>query len=231
MIILISGTRKGIGKELAGHFLEGGHTVIGCSRGDATLEHERYQHFSLSIGDAAAVKKMMRAVRERHGRIDALINNAGMAMMAPFQLTPPAAVAALFDTNVFGLMNMSREAVKLLSKAADGAAILNISTVATTWSIPGQSIYAASKAAVEQLTRTLSKELAPAQIRVNNLLLPLYRSAMTRVLPNESRQDMISQQTINRQCTFDDLVGPVTFLISDSSRFITGESLSLGGVQ
>ena len=229
MIILSTGTRKGIGQELAQHFLDAGHTVIGCSRGAASIVHPDYLHFCLSVGDAAAVKAMMRDIRKRYGELNALINTAGMAMMAPFQLTPSSAITELFETNVFGVMTVSREAIKLLSKSSGGAAILNISTVATSWSIPGQSIYAASKAAVEQLTRTLSRELAGANIRVNNVLLPLYRSSMTRVLPPESKQKMIAQQTIQRECSFADLVGPIQFLISGSASFITGESLALGG--
>ncbi len=231
MIILLTGTRKGVGKDVALHFLAAGHVVIGCSRGEGTIEHERYRHFSLDLNDAGAVRHMLKHVRLVHGQLDVLINNAGEANMAPFQLTPPETIQGVFGSNVFGLMNVTREAVKLMQKNANPAAIVNISTVATHWAIPGQAVYAASKAAVEQLTRTLSKELAGFGIRVNNLVLPLYRSSLTRTLPSEIRQNMIERQTIARPCVLTDLIGPLEFLVSSQSAFVTGETLSLGGVQ
>lgn len=231
MIILLTGTRKGIGKEAALYFLEQGHVVIGCSRGEGTIEHEQYAHFSLDLNDASAVRRMIKHVRLAHGQLDVLINNAGEASMAPFQLTPPETAQGVFDTNVFGLMNVTREAVKLMQKNAGSGAIVNISTVAAHWAIPGQAIYAASKAAVEQLTRTLSKELSSFGIRINNLVLPLYRSSLTRTLPQELRQKMIERQTIDRPCLFTDLIGPLEFLVSSQSAFVTGETLCLGGVQ
>lgn len=231
MIILLTGTRKGVGKEAALYFLEHGHVVVGCSRGEASIEHKGYRHFCLDLNDASAVKGMIKHIRLVHGKLDVLINNAGEATMAPFQLTPTETARDLFASNVFGLINVTREAVKLMQKNDGPSAIVNISTVATHRAIPGQSVYAASKAAVEQLTRTLSKELSGFGIRVNNLVLPLYRSSLTRTLPQEIKQKMIERQTIARPCVFADLIGPLTFLISSQSAFVTGETLSLGGVQ
>ncbi|MBV6752977.1 SDR family oxidoreductase [Pseudomonas chlororaphis] len=231
MIILLTGTRKGVGKDVALYFLQRGDQVVGCSRGESSIEHERYTHFCLDLNDARAVRQMVKHIRLAHGRLDVLINNAGEANMAPFLLTPEETVQGLFASNVFGLINVTREAVKLMQKAEGAKAIVNLSTVATRWAIPGQSIYAASKAAVEQLTRTLSKELMAFNVRINTLALPLYRSSMTRTLPQEIRQKMIERQAIARLCVFTDVIGPLEFLIGEQSAFITGETLSLGGVQ
>ena len=118
-----------------------------------------------------------------------------------------------------------------MQKTEGSCAVVMLSTVATTWAIPGQSVYAASKAAVEQLTRTLSKELYAFDIRINTLALPLFRSSMTRTLPQEIKQKMIERQAIPRPCVLADVLGPLEFLISPQSSFITGETLSLGGVQ
>jgi len=231
MIILLTGTRKGVGKDVALYFLQRGDQVVGCSRGESSIEHECYTHFCLDLNDARAVRQMVKHIRLAHGRLDALINNAGEANMAPFLLTPEETVQGLFASNVFGLINVTREAVKLMQKTEGTKAIVNLSTVATRWAIPGQSIYAASKAAVEQLTRTLSKELMAFNVRINTLALPLYRSSMTRTLPQEIRQKMIERQAIARLCVFTDVIGPLEFLIGEQSAFITGETLSLGGVQ
>ena len=231
MILLITGTRKGIGKELAQHFLTLGHQVIGCSRGEGSIEHPGYQHFALDLADPLAVRRMLKQVRLSHGHLDVLINNAAQASMAPFLLTPEETTRELFASNVFGLINVTREAVKLMQKTEGSCAVVMLSTVATTWAIPGQSVYAASKAAVEQLTRTLSKELSAFDIRINTLALPLFRSSMTRTLPQEIKQKMIERQAIPRPCVLADVLGPLEFLISPQSSFITGETLSLGGVQ
>lgn len=231
MILLLTGTRKGVGQDLALHFLKRGDTVVGCSRGGSSIEHERYTHFRLDLNDGRAVRQMIKHIRLTHGRLDVLVNNAGEASMAPFLLTPDETIQGLFASNVFGLINVTREAVKLMQKNEGAAAIVNLSTVATQWAIPGQSIYAASKAAVEQLTRTLSKELSPFNARINTLALPLYRSSMTRTLPQEIKQKMIERQAIARPCEFSDVIGPLEFLIGEQSAFITGETLSLGGVQ
>jgi len=231
MILLITGTRKGIGKELALYFLAQGHQVIGCSRGESSIEAPGYQHFSLDIADPLAVRRMLKQVRLDHGRLDVLVNNAAQASMAPFLLTPEDTTRELFASNVLGLINVTREAVKLMQKTPGPGAVVMLSTVATTWAIPGQSVYAASKAAVEQLTRTLSKELYAFDVRINTLALPLFRSSMTRTLPQEIKQKMIERQAIARPCVLADVVGPLEFLISQQSAFITGETLSLGGVQ
>ncbi|WP_260962836.1 SDR family NAD(P)-dependent oxidoreductase [Pseudomonas citri] len=231
MIILLTGTRKGVGKDVALHFLNRGDHVVGCSRGESSIEHERYEHFCLDLNDARAVRQMIKQIRLTHGRLDALVNNAGEASMAPFLLSPEETVQGLFASNVFGLINVTREAVKLMQKNDGPGAIVNLSTVATRWAIAGQSIYAASKAAVEQLTRTLSKELIAFDVRINTLALPLYRSSMTRTLPQEIKQKMIERQAITRQCVFNDVIGPLEFLLGEQSAFVTGETLSLGGVQ
>ncbi|MGW1607224.1 SDR family NAD(P)-dependent oxidoreductase, partial [Streptomyces eurythermus] len=125
-----------------------------------------------------------------------------------------------------------REAAKLLQKSPEGsAAILNVSTVAVPWALDGQLVYSASKSAVEQLTRVMSKELAVFGIRVNGIGLPPVRTVLTRTLAPETLDAVVERQTIGRMCEMDDIVGPVDFLTTGHSAFVTGETLYLGGVQ
>ena len=100
--IVITGTRKGIGKAIAEHYLDEGFKVIGCSRGKASIKHANYQHFSLDVSDEEAVIDMARAIRESHGKIDALLNNAGIASMNHALLTPGVTVNRVLQTNVGG---------------------------------------------------------------------------------------------------------------------------------
>ncbi|MFE6162209.1 SDR family NAD(P)-dependent oxidoreductase [Streptomyces sp. NPDC056486] len=231
MIILITGTRTGIGKSLAMHFLEAGHEVVGCSRKPSTIDHPSYRHHEVDLTDARQIRSMFRRVRQEHGYIDALVNNAGTSNMNHFMMTPDSVSRDIFDLNFFAVLNCCREAAKLLQRSTGPApAILNVSTVAVPWSLAGQLVYSASKSAVEQLTRVMSKELADFNIRVNGIGLPPVRTILTRTLPEGMLDDLIERQTIKRLCTMDDLVGPVEFLLSKESRFVTGETIFLGGV-
>ncbi|WP_239307809.1 MULTISPECIES: SDR family NAD(P)-dependent oxidoreductase [unclassified Frankia] len=231
MIILITGTSSGIGHSLATHFLARGHQVAGCSRKPTTIDHPDYRHFMADISDVREVRSLCRAVRLEYGYLDALINNAGTATMNHFMMTPDAVTRNIFDVNFFGVLNCCREAAKLLRKSPEPApAILNVSTVAVPWALAGQLVYSASKAAVDQLTRVMSKELAEFNIRVNGIGLPPVRTVLTRTVASEKIDELVGRQAIKRMCTIDDVVGPVEFLVSPAAGFVTGETLFLGGV-
>ncbi|MBS2961891.1 SDR family oxidoreductase [Actinocrinis puniceicyclus] len=231
MIVLITGTRTGIGRALAEYLLGRGHQVVGCSRRPATIEHPQYVHHAADVTDVKAIKSMCRAIRADHGRLDAVINNAGTASMNHFMTTPAETSRRMFEVNFFAVLDCCRETVKLLRKSEEPApAILNVSTVAVPWALEGQLLYSASKAAVEQLTRVMSKELAQFPIRVNGIGLPPVHTVLTRSVPAEKIDVLIQRQAFKRMCTVEDIVGPVDFLISRESGFITGETLFLGGV-
>jgi 3-oxoacyl-[acyl-carrier protein] reductase len=231
MLILITGTRTGIGKALAEHFIERGHHVVGCSRRRSTIDHPSYRHYELDLADASQIKALFRSIRSEHGYLDAVINNAGISNMNHFMMMPEEVSRKIFDVNFFAVLNCCRESVKLLRKSNEAApAVLNVSTVAVPWALEGQLVYSASKSAVEQLTRVMSKELAGFNIRVNGIGLPPVRTVLTRTVPKEKVDEVIARQALKRMCTMADLVGPVEFLISPAAGFITGETLFLGGV-
>ena len=164
--IVITGTRKGIGKETAEHYLAEGWQVIGCSRGEGSIEHDHYQHFALDVSDEGAVIAMARTIKASHGKVDALLNNAGIASMTHALLTPAYTVNRILQTNVVGTFLFCREMAKLMRRAENGR-IINFTTVAHPLNLEGEAIYAASKAAVESLTRILARELAELKITVN----------------------------------------------------------------
>lgn len=231
MKVMITGTRTGIGRGLAEHLLAGGHEVIGCSRKPGVVEHERYHHHQVDLTDGGQVKALFRALRGAHGHLDALVNNAGTSVMNHFMLTPEETTRRLFDLNFFAVLNCCREAVKLLRRSEHPSpAILTLSSVAVPWALDGHLAYSASKAAVEQLVRVMSKELADQGIRVNGLGVPPVSTVLTRTVPRERIDGLVARQAINRLCTTADLAGPVEFLIGEKSAFVTGETIFLGGV-
>ena len=156
-VTLITGTRKGIGKYLAEHYVRQGHQVIGCSRAAPDWTLKNYRHFAADVTDEKAVRSMFSAIRKDYGRLDHLINNAGIASMNHCLVTPVSTVQSILATNVVGTFLFCREAAKLMERAHWGR-IVNFTTVATPLKLEGEAIYAASKAAVHSLTEVLARE-------------------------------------------------------------------------
>jgi 3-oxoacyl-[acyl-carrier protein] reductase len=228
-IMLITGTRKGIGRYLAEYYLERGFKLIGCSRGESDLAHDAYRHFEVDVSDEAGVVSMMAAIMAEYGGLDILVNNAGIASMNHFLLTPAKTVSRIMDTNVLGTFLMSRESAKLMRGRSAGR-IVNFSTVATPLKLEGEAVYAASKAAVVSLTEVLARELAEFGITVNSVGPTPVETDLIRNVPKDKIDRLLSRQAIPRFGTFQDVSNVVDFFISPGSDFVTGQNLYLGGV-
>ena len=233
-VAIITGTRKGIGRALAEHYLAGGWIVAGCSRGPAEDAPADYRHFELDVGDEPAVAGMVGAVRREFGRIDALINNAGIASMNHMLLTPLSKLKAVFSTNTFGTFLFCREVAKVMMRQGDDqqgeGRIVNFATVATPLDLEGEAAYAASKAAVESLTRILARELGERGITVNAVGPTPVDTDLIRSVPVEKMDALLARQAIRRKGTLDDVLNVVDFFLDPRSDFVTGQVVYLGGV-
>ncbi len=227
--MLITGTRKGIGRHLVDHYLGQGYRVVGCSRSAAGFELEHYQHHELDVADDKAVAKMVRAVAKEHGGIDVLLNNAGIASMNHFLLTPLRTVEQVFATNVFGTFNFCREVAKVMARRKYGR-IVNFATVAAPLKLEGEAAYAASKAAVANLTQVVAKELAEFNITVNAVGPTPVATDLIRGVSDEKIADLIGTQSVKRMGEYRDISNVVDFLIRPESDFVTGQVIYLGGV-
>ncbi len=228
-VVLITGTSRGIGLGLAEYYLSQGDLVCGCSRAPATLSHERYSHHELDVSDEAAVVAMVRAVVRRHGRIDALLNNAGIASMNHALLSPASTARAIFATNFHGTFLFCREVAKNMVRQKSGR-IVNFATVATPLRLEGESLYAASKAAVESFTQVLARELGPTGVTANAVGPTPVPTDLIKNVPKAKMDALLARQAIQRFGTLDDVINAVDFFISPRSAFITGQVLYLGGV-
>ncbi len=228
-IILITGSSKGIGKELVKYYLKHNYFVIGCSRSSVVFKSDNYNHYSLDICDEKSVKKMFKEIRARHKRLDVLVNNAGIASMNHSLLTTMDTVHKIYNTNFAGTFLFSREAAKIMQVNKFGR-IVNFTTVATALDLEGESIYASSKAAVISLTKIMAKELSSMGITVNAIGPAPIKTDLIKSVPEQKLNKLIDSQAIKRFGSFDDVTNVIDFFLSENSNFITGQTLYLGGV-
>jgi 3-oxoacyl-[acyl-carrier protein] reductase len=227
-VTLVTGTSKGLGHRLAEHYLAKGHQVIGVSRSAAQLSHDRYAHFAADVADEAAALEVFKAIRRTWGKLDHLVNNAGIASMNHALLTPMDAVKKVLATNVEGVFLFSREAAKLMR--ANGGRIVNLTTVAVPLKLEGEAIYAASKAAVISLTEVLARELAPMRITVNAVGPGPIATDLIRGVPENKLKELIARQAVRRMAEPGDVVNVIDFFLNPQSDMITGQTIFLGGV-
>ena len=228
-VIIITGTRKGIGRYLAEQYLQEGDIIYGCSRRICDIDHPNYHHTRLDVSDEAEVINFVRTVYKNHKRIDVLINNAGCASMNHFLLTPYDTAKKVFNTNFFGTFLMCREVAKFMVKAKSGR-IVNYSTVAVALNLHGELVYSASKAAIEQLTRVLADEIGESGVTVNAVGPTPIDTDLIKNVPENKLQDLLSHQCIKRFGQFEDVKNVIDFFLKPESNFITAQTIYLGGV-
>jgi 3-oxoacyl-[acyl-carrier protein] reductase len=228
-VMLISGASRGIGKFLVEHYLATGARVVGCSRGLASIAHERYQHFQLDVTDEAGVKEMFAEISRSHHRLDVLVNNAGIASMNHILLTPAKVARNILETNVVGTFLLCREAARLMKRREFGR-IVNFATVATPLKLEGEAVYAASKAAVTSFTQIIARELATFGITVNAVGPTPVQTDLIKSVPPEKIESIVRRQAIQRLGEMRDVANVVDFFIQPASDFITGQVIYLGGV-
>ncbi|MFQ6341847.1 SDR family NAD(P)-dependent oxidoreductase [Campylobacter sp. VTCC 70190] len=238
-IIIITGTRKGIGKQLSEYYLSLGHIVCGCSRGISSINHLNYRHFELDVSDEKKVISMVYAVRKEFSRIDVLLNNAGIASMNHILTTPYKSIHNIFNTNVFGTFLFTREVAKVMANVYKKQykntktmpfRIVNFTTVATPLRLEGEAIYAASKAALVNLTQVCAKELNELGITVNAVGPTPVPTDLIKNVPQNKLQDLLNQQAIKRFGKFEDVLNVIEFFLSEKSDFISSQVIYLGGV-
>ncbi len=227
-VVLITGARKGIGRHLAEHFAANGATVEGCSREAPAWTLENYYHHRVDITDEPQVRQMISSIQKRHGRLDILVNNAGIASMNHVLLTPTATANQIMTTNFLGTLLVCREGAKLMQRRRYGR-IVNFSTIAVPKRLEGEAIYAASKSAVETLTRILARELGGLGITCNAVGPTPIETDLIRAVPTEKIRRIIDDLAVKRLGNFADVTNVIDFFVRPESEYVTGQVLYLGG--
>lgn len=166
-IVLVTGGSSGIGRSIAGHLSSIGYTVYGTSRSvDNGQVLDNFTLVKLDVTDEETIGQALSYIHDKHGKLDVLINNAGLGMAGPLESTTYAEALEIYQTNVFGVLNVCRQAIPLLRKS-EAAYLINITSIAGRVALPFRGIYCSSKFAVEGLTEALSMELKSSGIRVS----------------------------------------------------------------
>lgn len=228
-VMVITGTSKGIGRYLAEYYIQKGITVMGCSRSETDFSHKNYEHFCLDVADEGLVRQMVQSTCHKYKKIDYLLNNAGIASMNHSLLTPLSVVEKIFRTNVFGTFLFCREVGKIMTKRRFGR-IVNFTTVAVPLSLEGEAVYAASKSAIETLTKVLAKEFGRLEITCNAIGPSPIKTDLIKKIPEEKIQRLLERQAINEFGSFEDVANVVDFFISDKAKMLTSQVIYLGGV-
>lgn len=227
-VMVITGTSKGIGLEMARYFLAQGINVAGCSRSKATIEHENYFHSPVDIGDEGQVRIWVRAVKNRFKRIDVLVCNAGHAPANLLMtMTPGAVLMDLLQVNIAGSYYVCREVSKVMLLQRSGR-IITISSMAVGLHEEGTSAYSASKSAIVEMTKVMAKELAPAGITCNVIAPSMLMTDAVHALGEEVIQRALSKLTIKRPVTIEEVCNVVSFFSAAESGCVTGQVLHMG---
>jgi len=216
-VILITGTSRGIGKALAEHFLGRGWLVVGCSRGEAAVSDPGYTHVRADVSKEEGAAEVFKTIRETHGRLDAAVNNAAINPTLSLALMTTAKNASeTMTVNFLGVFLVCREAAKLMMRRKKGR-IVNLGSMAVRHEVSGESVYTASKAAVNAFSRVLAKELAPSGITVNVVSPAAVETDMMKSVDPKALAEVLKRNAIPKPGTFADVASAVEWLVGPES--------------
>ncbi|MFY0573327.1 SDR family NAD(P)-dependent oxidoreductase [Cystobacter fuscus] len=235
-VAIVTGSSRGIGAAVARRLAaEGARVVVNYAQSaqaaeDVVRSIQAAGGEALScradVADEAQMQALFDTTRQHFGAVDILVNNAAAQSPASLDTLDRALFQRLVEVNIWGLIVGCRLAGRLMS---DRGRIINFSSVSAHKNIAWDGMYAATKAAVESLTRTAAIELAPRGITVNALIIGLVATDMVSDVPLKVRRTIASQTLLDKVGRPEDIAGSVAFLASEDARWVTGQTLGVNG--
>ncbi|BBX75984.1 SDR family oxidoreductase [Mycobacterium shinjukuense] len=227
-VVLVTGGVRGVGAGISSVFAEQGATVITCAR--RTVAGLPYEFHCCDVRDEQAVQRLMAAIRERHGRLDVLVNNAGGSPYVLAANGTPNFHRKIIELNLLAPLLVSQHANALMQDQRNGGSIVNVCSVSGRRPTPGTGAYGAAKAGLENLTATLAVEWAP-KIRVNALVVGMVATEQSELFYGdaESIARVAASVPLGRLARPADVGWAAAFLASDVASYISGATLEVHG--
>ncbi len=239
-VAVVTGASKGIGASIALHLAQEGAAVVvnyakskdGAERVVAQIQLAGGKAVAVQadVSKSADIERLFSTTQKTFGRLDILVNNAGIYEFSPLENVTPDHFHRQFDLNVLGLLLTTQQGVQLMGK--DGGSVINISSVAATRASANTSVYSATKAAVDAVTKALAKELGPRGIRVNSINPGMVETEGVRAAGlnvGEFREKLEAEAPLHRIGQPEDVAPAAVYLASNDSSWITGETLFISG--
>jgi len=237
-VALVTGGSRGIGRATAEALAEQGATVIvNYARGEAAAREVvdgivarggKAEMLGFDVADAAATEEAIASAAKRHGRLDILVANAGIAIDGLLLRLKEEDVERTFAVNVQGAISSARAALRTMMRAKTGRVIFLSSVVGESGNV-GQAAYAASKAAVIGLTKSLAREYASRNITVNAVAPGYVETDMTQAIQGERREALLKSIPLGRVATSREVATAIVYLASDEASYVTGQVLRVNG--
>lgn len=237
-VCLVTGASRGIGAATARRFAEEGAIVYANVRLPKNLDAlcdeisiecpGSVKALYFDVRDEGMAKRAVLQIKKETGHIDVLVNNAGVMKDALIGMISRTLMQEIYETNVFGVMNMLQIVSKIMMYQKSGS-IINLSSIVGLQGNAGQLVYSATKGAVASMTKTAAKELAEKGIRVNAVAPGMIDTEMFRSIGEEKMQEHINNIKMGRLGTADEVADAIVFLASDLSRYVTGDIIGVNG--
>ncbi|MBV1689579.1 SDR family oxidoreductase [Novosphingobium sp. G106] len=231
---LVTGAGRGIGLATARALIEAGAEVWLNARSEGSLDQvcaelgPKAKALYFDVNDAVAIRTGFARIQSENKRLDILVNNAGILREGVIEMASVQMIDEVLSTNVRGLLLCSQYAARLMARGGGGS-IINLASIMGRFGNSGQTVYAASKAAVIGATYSLAKELAGRQIRVNAIAPGAIDTDMIAALPAAKREALVGTIGMGRLGTAEDIAPVCVFLASDASRYVTGQVIGVDG--
>ena len=239
-VAVVTGASKGIGAGIAKALAAEGASVVVNYASSKEGADKVVAEIKSKGGKAVAVQgdfskqedigKVFGEVKKTFGRLDTLVNNAGVYNFAPLEQVTAEEYHRIFNLNVLGLLLASKESLKYFSP--EGGSIINIGSVVSSLTPPNSSVYTATKGAVDAITQVLAKELGPKNIRVNSINPGMVETEGVHAagfIGSDFEKNAVAQTPLGRIGQPNDIATIATFLASDDSKWLTGELVKAGG--
>lgn len=227
-VVLVTGGVRGVGAGISAVFAAQGATVVTCAR--RPVDGLPYEFHSCDVRDPDAVAALIETVAGTHGRLDAVVNNAGGAPYALAADASPRFHQKIVELNLLGMLHVSQAANAVMQQQGGGGSIVSISSVSGRRPSPGTAAYGAAKAGVESLTKTLAVEWAP-KVRVNAVVAGMVATEQAELFygDDESQAAVAATVPLGRLATPEEIGWATAFLASDAASYISGASLEVHG--